>query len=187
MLAYLPKPSEMIINMQLPTRKECFAFLEKYHTPQNVISHSLVVNKVAIYLAEQFNKAGVLVDSDLIDRASLLHDIMRLTTLGHHAEEGAKIFTKDYPVMAQVIAKHRLSAIINDLLKTWEEKIVYYADKRVNHDSIVNIAVRMQEGSKRWHVQKSDDQHELILKKMKELEKELFAVIKQEPNIINGL
>jgi len=177
----------MIINMQLPTRQECFAFLEKYHTPQNVVKHSLAVNKVANYLAEQFNKAGVQVDKDLIDRASLLHDIVRLTTLGHHAEEGAKIFSQDYPEMAQVMVKHRLSAIIKDSLKTWEEKIVYYADKRVNHDTIVSLDERIAEGRKRWHVHKTEYHQENILKKMKELEIEIFTLIKQQPEIINGL
>lgn len=173
--------------MHLPTRKECLAFLEKYHTPQNVIKHSLVVDKIAVHLAEKFIQAGIKVNKDLIDRASLLHDIVRLTEIGHHAEVGADIFKKDYPEMASVIAKHRLSAIIKNSLKTWEEKIVYYADKRVNHDSLVNIELRMQEGKKRWNVKKSDDKHELILKKMKELENEIFSLIKGDPNDINKL
>lgn len=180
-------PLEMITNMQLPSRAECLAQLKKHHTPQHIVEHSLAVNKVANYLADQFNKAGIKVNKDLIDRASLLHDIVRLTTVGHHAEEGARIFAHAYPEMAQVMAKHRLSAIIKDSLKTWEEKIVYYADKRVNHTAIVSLDERMAEGRKRWHVHKTEYHQEIILNKMKELEKEIFAKINKSPEIINGL
>lgn len=177
----------MTINMPLPTREECFALLKQYQTPQHIIRHSEAVNKVSDYLAEQFNKAGVVVDMDLIDRASLLHDIVRLTTIGHHAEAGAEIFDKDYPEMAQVIAKHRLSAILKNSLNTWEEKIVYYADKRVNHDQIVSIETRLREGRKRWQANRSSNEHGLILQKIKALEQEIFSIIKQKPESINGL
>ncbi|MEK7085852.1 MAG: hypothetical protein AAB953_02450, partial [Patescibacteria group bacterium] len=54
-------------------------------------------------------------------------------------------------------------------LKTWEEKILYYADKRVDHDKVVDLKKRFEEGRKRNFTPKDD--MELVLKTEKEIEK----------------
>ncbi len=44
---------------------------------RNVVEHSLVVNALAVYLAKKITEAGHLVDMDLVDTASILHDIAK--------------------------------------------------------------------------------------------------------------
>lgn len=201
--------------MNLPSRTECLRVLKQYHTPQNIVRHSLAVNKAANFLAKKFIKNNIALNAELIDRGSLLHDVLRVCDLHgdiyyfmdetdkteekrkifedqrkqyagqHHAEATADLFREKYPELANVIRKHRLSAVVKGQLKTWEEKIIYYADKRVNHDKIVTLDGRMNEGKRRWHIKRSQDESDLIMKKMKELEKEIFQAINEDPNALH--
>ncbi len=54
--------------------------------------------------------------------------------------------------IATIVRKHRFDGIIDpvDKPETWEEKLLYYADKRVLHDRIVSIAQRLVDGRKRY-------------------------------------
>ncbi|MFA6027949.1 MAG: HDIG domain-containing metalloprotein [Patescibacteria group bacterium] len=201
--------------MNLPSRTECLRVLKEYNTPQNIVRHSLAVNKAANYLAERFLAHKIPVNAELIDRGSLLHDVLRVCDIHgdiyffmdeadkteekkkiyqkqreqyagqHHAEATAGLFQDQYPELANVIRKHRLSAIVKGQLTTWEEKIVYYADKRVNHDKIVTLDGRMVEGKKRWHIKRNQEESDLIMNKMKELEKEIFQAINEDPNALH--
>jgi len=67
-------------------------------------------------------------------------------------EDAADAFLRDqYPVLAETIRKHRYTAVIddNDPLESWEEKLVYYADKRAMHDTIVPLKERLDEAHER--------------------------------------
>ena len=48
--------------------------------------------------------------------------------------------------IANLVKKHDFFAIDN--LNTWEEKIMYYADKRVDGDNVVSLKKRFKEGNK---------------------------------------
>jgi len=56
--------------------------------------------------------------------------------------------------LAKIILKHRFDALIDPVPSkrpsTWEEKLLYYADKRVMHDKIVTLKVRLKDGNKRY-------------------------------------
>ena len=67
----------------------------------------------------------------------------------------------------------------NDRPQTLEEKILYYADKRVCHDRIVTIKKRLEDGRKRYFPDgniPSDEIH--IVQKLYQLEKELLEKAK---------
>jgi uncharacterized protein len=68
-----------------------------------------------------------------------------------HEDAACAFLTDAYPVLAQTIRKHRYTAIVHeeDRPETWEEKLVYYADKRVMHDSIVPLQKRLDEAHQR--------------------------------------
>lgn len=86
--------------------------------------------------------------------------------------------------LAMLIAKQRFDAIISKKfpLKTWEEKIVYYADKRVLHDKIVPLSQRLKDGRKRYFTgEKIPKMVYGIERKIQELEKELCAVLLSPP------
>jgi len=56
--------------------------------------------------------------------------------------------------LAQIILKHRFESLIDAdpsaRPSSWEEKLLYYADKRVKHDKIVTIRDRLEDGRKRY-------------------------------------
>ena len=69
---------------------------------------------------------------------------------------------------------------------TWEEKLLYYADKRVMHDKIVPLKERLAEGHKRNAYQHgSAEQSKINTSKVDpliyEMEKEIFEKIGLDP------
>jgi HD superfamily phosphohydrolase YqeK len=90
--------------------------------------------------------------------------------------------------IATIVRKHRFEGLIDqrDKPKTWEEKLVYYADKRVRHDQIVSIAERLEDGRKRYFPDGNlpPDDH-LVEKALYKLEKEICSKAGVKPGDIN--
>jgi len=112
---------------------------------------------------------------------------------GHRRhEDAADAFLKDaYPVLATAIRKHRYTALLdeNDKPETWEEKLVYYADKRAMHEKIVPLKERLEEAHRRSAIvlaQASQPQHVDVEKKVDalifQLEDEIFRQIGLDPD-----
>jgi len=126
----------------LPTRKECLAIIKEHHVPPNIVKHSLTVAKLAVFLAQRLKEKGITVDVNLVDRACLLHDIVKICNIKEldysrfeqpvTAEDKAKwqqlrekyegipheyaaydILKDKYPALALTIKKHRYIGILN--------------------------------------------------------------------------
>jgi putative nucleotidyltransferase with HDIG domain len=128
--------------------------LKEHRVPSHIVAHSLAVAKLAVFLAERLKEKGVPVDVALVDRACLLHDIFRICELKKteaHEDAAYNLLKERYPVLALAVKKHRYSALLDEKERptTWEEKLVYYADKRVMHDRIVPLKERLEEAHKR--------------------------------------
>ncbi len=165
---------------RLPTREECFELIRQYAVPEHIVKHSVATAKLAVFLAERLKEKGIAVDVDLVERACLLHDIVRMCDfkkldcggLAESVEQESKaiwqqlrtdyeglrhediayeLLRDEYPELAITIRKHKYLAILDEKDKpmTWEEKLVYYADKRVMHDEIVSLRKRLDEAHKR--------------------------------------
>lgn len=136
----------------LPSRKECLQVLKEVGLPRNIIEHSLLVNKVAVFLAKKLRQAGARVDVALVDRASLLHDVDKHWTLEEGRRHGklAKNFLlqRGWRKIAVIAEKHVLEKIRR--LRSLEEKIVFYADKRVTRNRIVSVRERFAYLKKRY-------------------------------------
>lgn len=159
--------------------------MKKYNVPENILKHSLVVNKFAIQLANLLINEGEQVNKILVDRASLLHDIGKFKALNKgvsHEEEGYKILKKEgFNEIANIVKKHSLFSVLNkkEAPVTWEEKIVFYADKRVNEDKIVTLKERMNYLKKRYGKNKK------ILKKIEAAEPLIYQIEKEIFNKIS--
>ena len=171
--------------MKLPTREGCFKLLEKYGTFPHIIEHCKVVNKVAVYLAKKLKEKGIEINVDLVDRASLLHDIAKSKTIrenippeeeNHHIDGEEILIKEGYPEVGRVIRMHSLKEIKN--LKTWEEKVMQYADLRVRHTRIVSIKERIEDLYKRYNVPPEKRVDEKLVYN---LEKEIYDVIGESP------
>jgi uncharacterized protein len=204
-------------NYSLPTRKECFDIIKKYHVPQHIVKHSLAVTKLGVFLAHKLKEKDITIDVELVDRACLLHDVARVCELTesdykdtgrtvtkqdwavwnrlrtkfkavHHEDIAYEMLKGKYPALALAIKKHRYAAILDEAERpnTWEEKIVYYADKRVMHNRIVTLKERLEEGHQRnVHLRHTKKQNRIntaeVDRLIFELEEEIFTTIGLDP------
>ena len=131
---------------KLPTRDEALGFLEKAGCSQGVVEHCEAVSRFAVRIAKAFHKKGFDVDVNLVEVSGLLHDIGRSKThtVDHGVVGGEIACSFDLPVsVVRIVERHvgggipkeeakRLGWPAKDYLpQTLEEKIVCYADKRV--------------------------------------------------------
>lgn len=88
--------------------------------------------------------------------------------------------------LATIVRKHRFGSLLDDKPEIWEEKILYYSDKRVKHDTIVSIQERLEDGRKRYfpdgNIPKED---QLIEQELMKLETEICMKAGIKPDQIN--
>ncbi len=174
--------------MKLPTKKECIELLKKHGATENIIEHSIMVSKIARNLAEKLAKKGIEINIELADKGALLHDIGKMKAIKNknekrHEKLGEEILKKEgYPELANLAKMHMLSKI--DKLKTWEEKVVYYADKRISKRKVVSIEKRYKDLEKRYSIPKK---RKTPLQKLKKLEREIFDFLVEHPEIFEEL
>ena len=130
-------------DCSLPTRKECLALLTEYHVPPHMVNHCRAVEKLAVFLARRLNEKGEAIDVELLERAGLLHDMMRVFDFpesDYHQfernlppEEKAKwqrlrakykvmthedaaydVLKERYPALALTIKRHRYMAMLDE-------------------------------------------------------------------------
>lgn len=107
----------------------------------------------------------------------------------HHADAAYHILnSKGCLKLAEIIKRHKFISVLDPAQapRTWEEKLVYYADKRVVHGDIQDLSVRIKEGKERnlrtaEEFQTSDQ----AATKIYQLEKEIFDRIGIDPSDIN--
>ena len=127
-------------------QKSIEAIYEKFDTPRHIIAHMQKVAYVCEKIADMMLEKRIKIDKELVITAALLHDTMRI--MPHHEAAMAKFLSNQgEKKLATLVKKHGFFSI--DDLKTWEEKILYYADKRVDHDQIVGLKKRFLEGRRR--------------------------------------
>ena len=171
--------------MKFPTREECFSWYEEQNTPKNIIEHVKTVNKVANFLAEKLSKKGIKINLELVDKASLLHDLDKWQCINdksiNHGFETEKILTKKgYPEIGFYARQHRADLIV-EKFKTWEEKIVSYADKRCNGDKVVSLKERFDYVNEKYPAKDINKRKEEI-RLFYELESEIFNIIGINPD-----
>ena len=132
--------------MKIPTQKECLKILQENKVPDNIVAHLNAVCDFSIKVVDLLEKKGIHVNSDLVAAGALLHDIKKMA-LGDHVVEGyALVKSLGFPEVAAVMKKHGLYHLEEEEFtpKTWEEKIVFYADKRVKGSKIVSVDERFE-------------------------------------------
>ena len=158
--------------------------LKKENTPENVIKHSQAVYRKAMKIATNFDN----VDTDLIRKGALLHDIGRSRTHSiEHAIEGVKIARKyGYGEdVLNIIERHIGAGITADeavklglpeksyLPQTLEEKIVAHADNLISGSEEVDVDFVIEKWERR--IEDPDDN----IKRLIRLDEELIKVFEE--------
>lgn len=133
--------------MNIPTVETCLQLMEDYRMLDNIKAHSKVVARVAELITVGLTlRNGEALNLDLVISASLLHDIAKTPCLDSccdHAKVGGEICREHgFAEIADIVEEHVVIKS-NGSGRITEKEIVYYADKRVNHDQVVSLHDRL--------------------------------------------
>jgi len=165
-----------------PNEKECLGILSENKVPENVIEHSRTVVKLAVEIAEKMKAKGIEVDVELVRAGAWLHDLDKIETLGmkgcHGRRACEQLREKGLYELAEIAKKHVLENA--GKLKTLEEKIVFYADKRVVENKVVSLRERLKFIRSKYGSRSKDAMKKILASEpaVIELEKKLMAMIK---------
>jgi uncharacterized protein len=127
----------------LPDLAEVARLWDAHAMLDNIRRHSEVVCAVALLLHKWLAQAGATLNRRVIRAGALLHDLAKTPCLGtprRHDLEGAALLSElGYPELSFLVLSHVSLPPENPLDETM---VVYYADKRVNHDHLVNLNQR---------------------------------------------
>lgn len=177
----------------IPSVQQCFALMTKYGMLENIKAHSIVVERIASLMARGLQEAGERISLDLVTAGALMHDIAKtqsLKTKEDHSAKGSEICIQNrLDEIAEIVAEH---VVLKAFLKegpVLEKELVYYADKRVNHDTIVSLEERLSYLIRRYG--KGDD---TLIRRMgrnfevcKQVESKLFSKLPFAPEDVVGM
>lgn len=171
----------------IPGREECLRLMGEYGMLENIISHSLKVAKVALFLSVELNKKGQKIALDLVEAASLLHDLTKtecLKTKEDHARTGCQVLKKmGYERVGEIVAQHIWLGKERDPSCVCEEEIVNYADKRVMHDRVVSLKDRFKDLKERYGKQgRTEDYMDHLQDETFGIENKIFLILQTTPN-----
>lgn len=177
----------------IPTADQCFELMDKFGMLENIKAHSIMVEKVANLIAREIIKTGTDISLARITAGALMHDIGKtscLNTRNDHAAKGSEIcIMNHFEEIAGIVREHVIIKNFDPDGDVNEREIIYYADKRINHDRLVSLderleylLVRYAKGNRRLE--------ELIEENFiqcRKVEKKIFNVLSFKPEDIAGM
>jgi uncharacterized protein len=152
------KPTQVLMKeiVPVPTEDQCYEIMNQFHMLDNVKRHSIQVMNVSTALVKKL-KDPTIVQIDLVRAAALLHDIAKTKAiqtkeLRHDLLGGQIMREMGYEAIAAVVESHVFFAGFMPDGDLEAREIVFYADKRVLHDSIVSVDERVDDLAKRYGI-----------------------------------
>lgn len=179
-------------RIEIPTEEECYRLIREMEMLEHILSHSRLVCRVALYLADRIIEQSYPLNRELIMAAALLHDITKtrsFETEEDHAQTGGKLLDdRGYPEVGRIVGQHVCLEIFDKSGPPTEAEIVNYADKRVLHDQIAPLADRMDYIRKRYcKTQNQEARYRWLLAEAVALEEKLFRLAGFYPEDLAGL
>ena len=165
-----------------PSKETCMSIMKEHDMLPNIVDHSIQVMNVALAILNNLNNPGE-IDRDLIISSALLHDIAKTRTIysgemRHDLIGGEIARDMGYPEIAEIIESHVVFNDFNFDGSLEEREIIFYADKRVMHDTIVSIDDRVDDLVDRYG--KNEKIAEMILDNKK-------FILRVEDKIVNHM
>jgi uncharacterized protein len=147
------------VSKGLPSREQAVELLRKNKCSSEVISHCKAVADLSVEIAVKLQNKGYKVDLNLVEVGALLHDIGRSKTHKvDHGYVGAKIVQSEGlpESVVNIVKRHVGGGITAEeaarfgwpqdvyVPQSLEEKIVSYADKRIESGRRVSIDYEIQ-------------------------------------------
>lgn len=173
----------------IPTDEQAKALWDKYQLPEPKRIHVGLVARVAGFLAEQLTKSNRqwTINNKLLAAAALLHDIDKAAPRlsgEKHPDTAVRILKEEgMEEVAALVATHPLHAILDPIIapKTWEEKLLYLADKMVKLE-VITVDKRFALWNDEHLPHEAQQIVDACYPGVKELEKEVFGLIGIKPN-----
>lgn len=131
----------------IPVPEECFRLMTVMQMQPHIRDHSRQVCRVAEFLTDALIAAGRPLSRPLVTAAALLHDITKTRSLdtgeNHAATGAAYLASLGYRRVSEIVRQHVVLDPQDRNGHPSEAEIVNYADKRVLHDAITDLASRM--------------------------------------------
>jgi len=149
-----------------PTEDECFTIISQYDMLPNIIDHSVQVKNVSLAIYVNLKEKD-LISRELLVAASLLHDIAKTRSIQnremrHDLIGGEMLRNMGFNEIADIVENHVVFTGYLPEGPLTEKEIIYYADKRVMHDKVVNVHTRVDDLVERYGI--NDRIRELIIK-----------------------
>ena len=131
----------------IPTTEECISLMDTYGMLENIKAHSFKVEQVARIIAQGIKKSGTNISLKKITAGALMHDIAKTMYLGSkedHAKRGMEIcIENNFFEIAEIVGEHIQLNNYDPETEVSEKEIIYYSDKRVNHNEVVSLEKRL--------------------------------------------
>ncbi|MSR86944.1 tRNA (adenosine(37)-N6)-threonylcarbamoyltransferase complex ATPase subunit type 1 TsaE [Candidatus Peribacteria bacterium] len=189
-------------DMKLPTGEEVTRWRADARLPQHITDHCEAVAALCELLAKHLIEKGHVVRPGALRAAARIHDLFRFLDFrpeghpdgnkhskddiavwesirasfpGMNHEEACTAFLRKegYPGIAAIVATHGLKRP-PPADGTVEQKLLYYADKRVMLDKVVSLDERFADFSARYGKGQTSEDHNRWLMEAKKTEGELF-------------
>ena len=177
----------------IPSTEKCISLMNSYGMLENIKAHSFMVEQVARIIAEGLKKNGVNISLKKVTAGALMHDIAKTMCLGStedHASRGREIcIENNFMEIAEIVGEHIKLENYEPENKVNEKEIIYYSDKRVNHNEVVTLEKRLEYLIKRYANNEKAfiGRIEANFRKCREVEKKIFSNLDFSPEDLMAL
>ncbi len=183
----------------IPGNPEIVKWEQALLLPNHIRVHNRTVARVAKKLATHLLDRGTVVRRRALEAAAWSHDLFRFLNLPtgslarfprtarerwaklrrrygeHHEHACAQFLTqRGFPIVAAIVRTHGVLHSQEDPPRTTEQKLLYYADKRVIGDRVVSVDDRFDDFIQRYGGGKESPQAKQWRAETKAIEWELF-------------
>jgi len=153
---------DALAKLTLPDYATCMAWLAEQETPYNILAHIQLVASMAYQMAVWLSAKGEEVDPLITHRGAMLHDLGKIDSIRRGKERGAHgdhaalardmLQQRGQPALALIADRHMIYADRENPRRpvTWEERLVYFADKLAEGARIVSIEERLHALQQRY-------------------------------------
>jgi len=165
-------------DIALPSMDQVSAWREEFHLPHLIGRHCDQVAQTAVRLADAYQQRGCIVRLGALRAAGWVHDLLRFVDfhrgaghiagesnplhermwaevkaqypgLRHEAAAAQFLAGRGFPHLAEIVRVHGLT-LAGSRRATIEQKLLYYADKRVKIDEVVSLEERLRDFTERY-------------------------------------